>query len=151
MDNLPRDIDFGIYDFGKVRTLEQYEKFAGISFKKRAAQRYTLENKLPPNPVLSDQEYENSFTRSFTYTIDIPKDKFVESDYDFWAVIFEDEIDKVLNRDDITSLHAKALLSVNESNIKITRTFDTEKKPTRWVVWPHSVAKGWLEKLEGRI
>lgn len=150
MDNLPRDIDFGIYDFGKVRTLAQYERFAGISFKKRAVQRYTLDNKFPPNPVLSEKDYENSFTTSFSYTIELPKQKFTESDYDFWAVIFEDEIDKVLNREDITK-DIKGLISTDNPMIRISRTFDTEKRPTRWIVWPHSVSKGWLEKLEGKI
>jgi len=38
------------YDFGKVRTLSDYEEYAGISFKNRSATQYTLEHKLPPNP-----------------------------------------------------------------------------------------------------
>jgi hypothetical protein len=150
MDNLPRDIDFGIYDFGKVRTLEQYERFAGISFKKRSTQRYTLDNKLPPNPVLSDTDYENSFTQKFTYTIEISRDKFTESDYDFWAVIFEDEIGHVLNREDVTQPQTKTLLNAS-GPIRIARTFDTEKRPVRWVVWPHSVSKGWLQKIEVKL
>ena len=33
--------------------------------------------------------------------------------------------------------------------IKIWRTFNTEKKPTKWIVWPHSESKGWLNKIEG--
>lgn len=154
MDNLVRDIDFGIYDFGKVRTLEQYEKYAGISFKKRAAQRYTLDNKLPPNPQLSINDYENSFTKKFSFTIEIPKNKFdANLDYDFWAVIFEDEIDKVLHREDLTSDAIKSLIksahTEDKNQISINRSFDTEKKPVRWVVWPHCTSKGWMEKLEG--
>ena len=30
MDGLQKDIDFGIYDFGSVRTVEDYERYAGI-------------------------------------------------------------------------------------------------------------------------
>ena len=50
MDGLVKDINFGIYDFGTERTLEDYERYAGLSFKKRAAQKYTIDNKLAPNP-----------------------------------------------------------------------------------------------------
>ena len=35
--------------------------------------------------------------------------------------------------------------------IKIWRTFNTEKKPHKWVVWPHSESKGWLNKIEGKL
>ena len=59
MDGEIKDIDFGVFDFGNVRTLEDYEKYAGLSFKKRGVQQYTLDNKLAPNPIISDPiEYE---------------------------------------------------------------------------------------------
>ena len=44
MDGEVKDVDFGIYDFGKIRTLEDYERYAGLSFKKRAVQQYTKSN-----------------------------------------------------------------------------------------------------------
>ena len=37
-----RTQEFGPYDFGKVRSLNDYEKYAGVSFKKRTVQQYTL-------------------------------------------------------------------------------------------------------------
>lgn len=43
MDGETRNIEFGIYDFGKIRTLADYEKYSGISFKNRSI-------KLPSNP-----------------------------------------------------------------------------------------------------
>ena len=52
MDGLVKDIDFGIYDFGTERTLEDYERYAGLSFKKRAVQQYTIDNNYAPNPPL---------------------------------------------------------------------------------------------------
>ena len=44
MDGEVKDIDFGIYDFGKKRSLLDYEKYSGLSFKRRAVQKYTLDN-----------------------------------------------------------------------------------------------------------
>lgn len=151
MDGLPRDIDFGIYDFGKERTLEDYERYAGISFKKRAVQKYTLEHKLAPNPPLYGEAFENSFMKVFKHCIDLPLTAFKEIDYDFWAVIFEDERNLCLNRLDIPAPEIEQLLKTKDKSINIWRTFDTEKRPVKWIVWPHSGLKGWLDKIEGRL
>ena len=60
MDGLEKDIDFGIYDFGTERTLEDYERYAGVNFKKRSVQEYTKKNNFAPNPPLYGEEYESS-------------------------------------------------------------------------------------------
>ena len=151
MDGLVKDINFGIYDFGTERTLEDYERYAGLSFKKRAAQKYTIDNKLAPNPPLYGDEFDSSFLKIFKHCIDLYKPTFVEKDYDFWAVIFEDENNQQLHREDITSLDIVNLLKATDDFIKIWRTFNTEKKPNKWIVWPHSESKGWLEKIEGKL
>jgi hypothetical protein len=62
MDNELQDIDFGIYGFGPIRTLNDYEKYAGLSFKKRAAQKETIQHIDPPNPIYKTQEeFDSSF------------------------------------------------------------------------------------------
>jgi hypothetical protein len=40
------------YDLGTVRTLRDYEKYAGIHFKKKSFQKYTVDRLFPPNPVI---------------------------------------------------------------------------------------------------
>jgi glycosyltransferase involved in cell wall biosynthesis len=149
MDGEINDIDFGRYGFGDVRTLEDYERYAGISFKKRAVQKYTLDNNIAPNPPLYGQEFENSFLKIFKHCIDIHKGHFVDNDYDFWAVIFEMEDGTPVNRKDLTSDEIKSALRTNGEFVNIWRTFDIEKIPYKWIVWPHSESKGWLDKIEG--
>ena len=151
MDGLIKDIDFGIYDFGNIRTLEDYERYAGISFKKRAVQKHTLDNNLAPNPPLYGVEFEESFLKIFKHCIDVHKGSFTETDYDFWAVIFEDERNQPLNRKDILSDEINNMLNDSDQFIKIWRTFDTIKKPAKWIVWPHSSSKGWLDKIENKL
>jgi len=151
MDGLVKDIDFGVYDFGKVRTLEDYERYAGISFKKRAVQKYTLDNNVAPNPPLFGEDFEKSFLQIFKHCIDLHKAQFNEVDYDFWAVIFEDEIGGVINRQDLSEQEIKNQLKTNDEFLKIWRTFNTEKKPSKWIVWPHSKSKGWLDKIENKM
>jgi len=151
MDGLEKDIDFGVYDFGKVRTLEDYERYAGVSFKKRAVQKFTLDNNIAPNPPLYGEEFDASFLKIFKHCIDVNKGGLTEPDYDFWAVIFEDENSKPLHRQDILENEIKTHLSSSDPFIKIWRTFDTEKKPIKWIVWPHSKSKGWLDKIENNL
>jgi hypothetical protein len=152
MDGEKRDIDFGIYGFGSVRTLEDYERYAGICFRKRAIQKYTLDNNLAPNPPLYGEEFENSFLKIFKHCIDVHKSLFdKEMDYDFWAVIFEDENNTSMNRHDLQENEIKSILSEDREFYNIWRTFDVEKKPHHWVVWPHSKTKGWLNKIETNL
>lgn len=151
MDNEPQDIDFGIYGFGTERTLQDYERYAGISFKRRAVQKYTLENNIAPNPPLYGGEYEKSFLAIFKHCIDIHKSQVTETDYSFWAIIFEDSYGQPLYRKDVDKAEVSRLLGVNGDFINIWRTFDTDTKPSKWIVWPHSESKGWLNKIKGII
>jgi glycosyltransferase involved in cell wall biosynthesis len=151
MDGEVKDIEFGIYDFGKVRSLLDYEKYSGLSFKRRAVQKYTLDNNLAPNPILGDEEFEQSFTSIFKHCIDLNREQFVNDDYLFWAVIFEDEKNSQVNRIDLNETEVKNLLNTTDTFIKVWRTFEVEKKPSKWIVWPYSESKGWLDKIEGKL
>lgn len=151
MDGHEKDIDFGIYDFGPVRTLEDYEKYAGISFKKRAVQKYTMDRGLPPNPQLSDEEYDKSFMRIFKHCIDIHKSSLKLDDYNFIAVIFENEKGDSLDRKDLQPNEIRGLQTTPDEWVKIWREFNVEEKPHKWIVWPHSEKEGWCEKLEGTL
>ena len=147
MDGEAQDIDFGIYGFGTKRTLQQYERYAGINFKKRAVQQYTIENNLPPNPIyLSEEQYEKNWVSIFKYCLDIPLDQVPENDYNVWVVAFEDETGTELYRKDVLKDEIQQLKSTNDPYIKIWREFNTVKKPYKYIFWPHSETKGWLDR-----
>ncbi|NBP01565.1 MAG: hypothetical protein EBU90_15785 [Proteobacteria bacterium] len=152
MDGEKRDIDFGPYGFGNVRSLKDYEKYAGLCFKRRAVQKYTLDNNDPPNPQIynSEEEFQKSFTSIFKHCIDIYKDALKETDYDFWCVAFK-EGDKEIFRKDADENEIRQIMNTKDDFKKIWRDFLIEKKPTKWVVWPHSKSKGWCDKIEGNI
>ena len=152
MDGHVKDIDFGVYDFGTERTLEDYERYSGISFKKRAVQKYTLDNNFAPNPPLYGEEFENSFLKIFKHCIDVHMSNFdKEKDYDFWAVIFEDKDGVSVNRKDMSGSEIRGYLTSPDEWVKIWREFSVESKPEKWVVWPHSKSEGWLNKIEGNL
>ena len=152
MDGLTKDIDFGIYDFGTERTLEDYERYAGVSFKKRAVQKYTLDNNFAPNPPLYGEEFEESFLKIFKHCIDVHRSNFdKDKDYNFWAVIFEDENGNSINRKDMSESEIRGYLTTPDDWVKIWREFSVESKPYKWIVWPHSKSEGWLNKIEGTL
>lgn len=149
MDGEKRDIDFGRYGFGTHRSLNDYEKWAGISFGNRSIQKWTLDNLPPPNPVVSDEHFEGSLVRNFKYCINIDRQRLVKMNYDFIAVIFEDKFGNSLNRKDLVGYEINSLFLSGKQNIEIWRSFEVETQPYRWIVWPHTKEDGWLLRLEG--
>jgi hypothetical protein len=151
MDGEVKDIDFGVYDFGKQRTLEDYERYAGISFKKRAIQKYTLDNNIAPNPPLYGEDFEKSFLKIFKHCIDIGFSSVPENDYEFWAVAFHDDNDETIFRKDADRNEINKMKTDPDGYCKVWREFQTDVKPKYWVVWPYSTSKGWCEKLTGNL
>jgi glycosyltransferase involved in cell wall biosynthesis len=152
MDGLKNDIDFGVYGFGKIRNLQEYEAYSGLRFKDRSVQRYTLDNHLAPNPKISDpEEYDKSFLKIFKHCIDVGYDRVPEKDYDFWAVAFHAENGDTIFRKDSSKEDIQNYFNDPDKYCKIFMECQTDIKPDHWVVWPHSESKGWCERLTGKI
>ncbi len=142
----------GSYWFGTERTLEDYERYAGISFKKRSVQQYTLDNKFAPNPTIEDPiEYENSFSRIFKHCIDINSDLVKENDYDFWVIAFENDKGETIFREDLNEDQIKNITNTTDQFYKIWKEFQCIEQPVKCIVWPHSKSKEWLERIEIKI
>jgi len=78
------DMDFGKYGFGPERSLSDYEKYAGICFKTRSVQQYTVDNESPPNPITE----ADTFTKIFKYSIDVDLTDLPYNDYLFFGCNF---------------------------------------------------------------
>jgi len=140
------------YGFGTERTLEDYERYAGIRFLDRSVQQYTLDHKFAPNPIIEDpEEYNKSFARIFKHCIDIQFSQVPEKDYEFWVVAFHDENDNTLHRQDATKQEIQAILNDSDGYGKVWRKFETAIEPTHWVVWPYSTSKGWCDRITGNL
>ena len=152
MDN-EEPMDHGNYGFGNVRTLKDYEKYSGLLFSKRAIQQETIDKKYPPNTYnySSEEEWMNSFSSIFKHCIDIGYSQVPENDYDFWAVAFHDENDNTLFRKDADANEIVRMKNDPDGYCKVWREFQTTAKPKYWVVWPHSLSKGWGERITGNL
>jgi len=153
MDGAKKDIKFGIYDFGTERTLQDYEKFSGLCFGRRAITQDVIDNKLPDfeNCKLTNKEFNAKLLDIFKHCIDISYDKVPEEDYDFWCVAFKDEKGNDMYRKDADVNEIKQMKKDPDKYCKVWRTFSTQKRPTSWLVWPHSVSKGWCDPITGHI
>jgi glycosyltransferase involved in cell wall biosynthesis len=143
------EIDLTGYDLGTKRTLRDFEKYAGVHFKTKGVQPYTLQNKYPPNPVIEDEKaWLDSFARSYYHCIRFDKTFFKLKDYDFWALAFDDEFGLPVYREDIQQNQINNIMSSKDNNVGMEKFFLTDKVPKRWVIWAHSASAGWAERLE---
>jgi hypothetical protein len=147
------DGDLGKYGFGTERTLKDYEKYAGVMFSKRSIQQYTIDKKYPPNPYdfNNEEEWEKSFLQIFKHCIDLPLNKIPENDYEFFVVAFHNKSDETLFRQDADVNEIIRIKNDSDGYGKIWREFNTQEKPSYWVVWPFSKSKGWCERITGNL
>jgi len=142
------NIDFGPYGFGTVRTLKDYERFAGINFRLRLVQPYTFSNKPPPNPDVftSDQDWFEHCLKDLWTTIRLPADAIeTDADYDFWYVGVHDAFGREIDRQDLGADDLPSVLATKR--IEFIYRYRAELPAHAWTVWPHSRSRGWLEKI----
>lgn len=133
------------------RSLLEYELFAGLEFKTRRSHKDTIAKKLPPIS-LDSTSHKDGLVSFHRMCIDIHKPHFKEKDYETFAVAFEDATGKEIYRQDANEPEITSMLAVpmeRDAFIHIWRNFYAETIPTKWVVWPHSKSKGWIERVEG--
>ncbi len=153
MDGLQQEGHDGLYGFGPVRPLREYEKYSGLLFEKRAVQQYTLDKQYPPNPYdfENEDDWKNSFATIFKHCIDVNYNQVPEKDYEFWVVAFHDEKDETIFRKDADKAEIQRMMNDPDGYCKVWREFQTSHKPKYWVVWPYSESKGWCDRITGNL
>ncbi len=140
------------YNFGNVRTLAEYEAYAGVQFRDKRIQQYTLDDELAPNPIIEDEkEFEASFKGFFKLCIDLGFDQVPSDDYEFWAVAFFNDKDEEVERQDADVAEIKRLKEDKDGYVKLWRQFPTDEKIVKWRVWPCSKSNGFENPIEGHI
>ena len=126
------------YDIGEVRSLSDWEEYAGVRFSDRAIRQSTIDN-LDPG-----EHKDEPFNPKFKHAIDLHGNDFNSTDYSFAAIIFEDKDGNELYRKDEDG---KAFQ--HKVNSKDWFTIWREcncNKPAKIVVWAHSESTGWAER-----
>jgi hypothetical protein len=152
----PRQIEFGKYGFGTERTLQEFERFAGMSFKYRAVQQYTIDKKEPVYPVENVYDTEQAWRDSMTTSNDVricfhtnhlkhPKLDKIPSDFDFWYVAAHDADGEIFRKDPVET-EIKNMMQHDWIDYRLI--FLSNRRPTKFVVWPHSKTVDWGERFE---
>jgi hypothetical protein len=141
---------FKKYGWGKERTLEEYEKYAGVKFVTKQVHRHTAEYKLLPVP---QDDFEKNLLNRIKVCIDVWKGALTETDYDTFAVAILDKEGNDIFRQDMDMDEFNKLLNLDPQDqfIHIWREYDDDKQPSFWRVWPHSISKGWADRIENNI
>lgn len=149
VENSTTDL-FEKYGWGKERTLEEYERYAGVKFSIRQVHRHTADYKLLPVP---QENFEENLLSRIKVCIDIWKETLVEKDYVSFAVAILDEKGNDLYRQDMELNEFNSLINSDPQDqfIHIWREYDGNTQPTSWRVWPYSESKGWMDRIENNI
>jgi len=130
------DIKEEKYGLGKVRTLKEYEVYSGIRFSDRAITTKCKNNGLPPGTE------EDPFNDEFKHPINLSNSQFSKDDYNFAAVILQDDKAQELHREDVIGF--QDLLKQKDFQIWVKANVP---KPNNIIVWAHSLKDGWAEKI----
>ena len=144
-------VDLTGYDIGTVRTVRDYEKYAGVNFKTRSVQKYTLDNQYPPNPYIADDQlWEQSFMESFYHLVTIYRRDFPRNNYKHILVAFDDDQGNSVHNKFITGYELQNFMT-NGSPIHYEEYFLTNKTPARVVFWGCTEEEGWVERIEHKL
>ncbi len=126
------------YNVGEVRSISDYELYAGLRFKDRSVTESCKSNKLPPGN--STEIYMPRFKQIINFDASVYK----QNDYDFAALILKDFEHKEIYRKDYVDFQN----ILNKPTIEIKENIKT---PSHWLLWGYSKNKGWAEKIEGSL
>jgi hypothetical protein len=140
------DEDLTGYGFGSVRTLQDYEKYAGLNFSKRQIHEETLREDKPP----IKGNYEAGLKNKVKTCISIYKGSLLEKDYNVFVVAMLDKDGKDLFRRDVDEVEIKRLFEENPNDkfIHVWVDYEDNRLPHSSRFWPHSKSKGWCDRTE---
>lgn len=140
----------GRFGIGTVRTVEEYEAYAGLSFRFRRAQDHTRAGLEPPGPPIEPDWAER--TRQYEIEIALDRTSVARLDCAFWFVGFHDEQGREIFRLDADRAEmVRCLQDERVSTVTIRRSFESQAPPAKWIVWPHSCRGEWLNRIEGDV
>jgi hypothetical protein len=136
---------------GTVRSLQDYERYAGISFEFKGATAHAMKPLPPPEPVppQTAEEWLCMLSRSYELRVTISKDELPSApeDYDFVFVGAHSANGDELYRYDL--LGDELLQSLQEGFYQLS--FMSNVSPVSWTVWPYLRERGWGTKCTRQV
>jgi len=140
--------DFGL---GSIRTLAEYEAFAGIHFRLRKAQSYTLSGDEPPNP--NPPAHWPGENYPWIARVRIARAQLPAGSLDdptAWRLTLHDRQGQELYRQEFSPEELSAI-APEQHEIALICEFYSGSIPTAWTLQPMSRSKGWLPAISGTL
>ncbi len=141
----------GSFGLGTERTLSEYEQYAGLSFRFRKAQQYTMRLGEPPNPKQAADWADSVYpwiARARFHRSLLPGGAL--EDPILWSLAIQDADGYELSRVDVAPEDLKVFQSTEEF-LALVCEFSSEAAPKSWTVQPLTRSRGWLPKLQGPL
>ena len=138
-ESLSKKETYGTYGLGDVRTIADWEQYAGVRFIDRSVKQPTIDGDLPP------VDPELPFIRVFKHLLNMDKDIF--KDINFVAVILKDKDGNDLFRKDYSAKEIDKL--TNGTTVSLWIEAIVISQPAEWIVWPNDGE--WLERIGGTL
>jgi Glycosyltransferase (GlcNAc) len=141
----------GEFGLGSERTLAEYEAYAGLSFRLRKAQQYTVRGGEVPNPAVDLDWAERIYpwiARVRVQRAELPVGAL--NDPMLWSVAVLDEEGFELYRRDLMAEELKPMVG-SDGEIALIFEFDSQTVPAGWTIMPLTRAGGWLPMVKGRL
>lgn len=146
----PSNIDFKQYDLGTIRSLRDYELYAGLDFQKRLVHKYCADVRGDsPDPYkMSEQEWINGMMYPYMVTIEWDLNKIPDNvEFDFWFVGFENKDGLLLYRKDFNHDDPIYQQFFNKQSNTYTIKFCAEDRPNHCVIIPYIQNQGWSDRI----
>jgi hypothetical protein len=137
------------FGLGSARTIEEFEAYAGLSFRLRKAHDYTSRSEEPPNPKVDLDWAQEVY--SWLVRITLESNEFPPNcwdDFSFWYIGVHDENQNEIYRRDLSPAELESL-SLQQPHIVLVCELQSGSIPAAWTVWPVSRSHGWLRKITG--
>ena len=144
------NIDFKNYGLGTIRSLHDYELFAGLDFKNKRVHKYCTDIRSDsPNPyTLSEEDWNKGMLESYEITVEWDLDKIPDDkEFDFWFFGFENTKGVLLHRKDFNNEDVYYSDFFTKKKNKHTSRFASEERPNHCVIIPHIKNGDWTKKI----
>ena len=141
------------HDIGRIRSIKEYEDYAGVDFKLKRLHQSTKEGIDPPTVLDADDNWRmvrHKIHKGTVYwTDEYPKIKSslgCTCNIQFIMVAIEDQAGKILFREDLASAQY-----INGELTFLPYEFESPYTPYKSIVWTYTTKKQWVHKIEKQI
>lgn len=136
-------VSFGRFGLGSERSHEDYERYAGIDFRRKLLHVDTVKGLEPPCQYVDEDHWNDGLSKTYSLELSWEKHDLGNcSDYHFIFIGVEDNSGKLLYRYDAPAHSPEATLLATTKRVEFT----SATLPAKYIIWPVSRSKGWLEK-----